>query len=344
MKYIKLNLFIIIVTLLIVVFYSDRNTSVTEPVNKMVRKRAAVMETIGEAEVNVEYDRLLTNGEDRLFGSVIPYGKVWSPGDEVATVITVSKSVVIQGETLKPGSYNLYLIPEMISEDNKPGAYKNWDVIFTKPVKAVRRIFHPEEEILRIKARAQLEDNSKQQMEFFFEERKDKGRILRFLFEFIEVHIPINEASYKSNEIPQAMVMNSIDSTEIKVVYNRSDANNGDVFGSVIPFGKPWGASDGSNACIEFSKDLLFQNHPVSSGIYLIEIIPKENEKWLLSLYQEINGNKTIAYQETIKVELSESGPQWLEYYFDYVNDSERNLVLTWEKATLIFNLKKVDI
>jgi hypothetical protein len=343
MKYLKLNLFLIIVTLLIIVFYPDLLNS-DKTGTKFVSKKAAVMETVGEAEVKVEYDRLLTEAEERMFGSEIPYGKAWSPGDEAAVILSVSKPVIIHGETLKAGSYNLYMIPEMISEENKAGASKNWDLIFTQVAKKERRDFNLKEEILRVKTRAQLEDNSKQQMEFFFEERKDEGRILRFLFEYVEVHIPIDEANYQSSEIPRAMVMNSIDTTEIKVVYNRADAKNGGVFGIVIPFGKPWGASHGSDASIEFSKDLLFQNQPISAGKYFIEIIPKENEEWLLSLYQNINDKKSVAYQETIHVEIAESGPQWLEYYFDYVSDSERNLVLAWDRATLVFNLKKLNI
>lgn len=311
--------------------YRDKISSTTQ---------ATVLESIGSTEVTIDYDRLLTDGEKLAFGITIPYGEPWSPGNNSTTVFSVSKPITIHGKTLLPGSYNFYIIPEEISPNRTPGQYKDWTIIYTQPASHIKREFNPEEEVLRVKTRAKLEDNSKQQMEYFFEEVKGKGRILRFLFEFVEVHIPILDSAYSPNEISKAMVMNAMGSTEVKVNYYRTVAANRKIYGDVVPYNRPWPGINRPTT-IEFSEDVFFQNQKLPKGKYFLNIIPKEGKDWTLILSDTIGNQKSKVFNEQVKVSFSESGGDRLEYYFDYVSETERNLILTWDKATIAFNIKK---
>lgn len=66
--------------------------------------------SIGSANITVEYSQPAKNGRE-VFGKLVPYGEVWRTGANEATEITVSKDVMIAGQSLKAGRYQLFTIP-----------------------------------------------------------------------------------------------------------------------------------------------------------------------------------------------------------------------------------------
>jgi hypothetical protein len=48
----------------------------------------------------------------KIFGHLVPYGKVWRTGANEATEITTIKDIEINGFLLKAGTYSLFTIPE----------------------------------------------------------------------------------------------------------------------------------------------------------------------------------------------------------------------------------------
>lgn len=58
----------------------------------------------------VTYSRPAKNGRD-VFGTLIPYGKVWRVGANEATEVKFFTDATIQGKKLKAGVYSLYIIP-----------------------------------------------------------------------------------------------------------------------------------------------------------------------------------------------------------------------------------------
>lgn len=85
---------------------------------------ATVSQTVGTTVLTVTYGR--PSVKDRLvFGSeadeaLAPYGVVWRTGANEATTITLSDSVLVEGQPLAPGTYGLFTIP----------GEEAWDVIF----------------------------------------------------------------------------------------------------------------------------------------------------------------------------------------------------------------------
>lgn len=82
----------------------------------------AKLETrVGLTDVELVYSRPGLKGRDKkIFGDLIPYGKVWRTGANESTKITFSDDVTIDGHPLPAGTYALYTIPE----ENE------WTVIF----------------------------------------------------------------------------------------------------------------------------------------------------------------------------------------------------------------------
>lgn len=78
-----------------------------------------IEQTVGLTKVTVEYSRPSMKGR-KIFGDLVPYGKVWRTGANQNTKITFGDAVNIGGTDLKAGSYAIY---------TKPNA-DNWEVMF----------------------------------------------------------------------------------------------------------------------------------------------------------------------------------------------------------------------
>ncbi len=71
---------------------------------------AAVAQTIGVTEVTISYGRPAVKGR-KIWGGLVPYGKVWRTGANEATIISFSNDVLVEGQKLLAGTYSLFTIP-----------------------------------------------------------------------------------------------------------------------------------------------------------------------------------------------------------------------------------------
>lgn len=72
---------------------------------------------VGDAKITIAYGRPYTkdpkSGEKRkIWGGLVPYGKVWRMGANEATLLTTDKEISIGGSAIAPGTYSLFLQPE----------------------------------------------------------------------------------------------------------------------------------------------------------------------------------------------------------------------------------------
>jgi hypothetical protein len=75
--------------------------------------------TINGATVTINYSSPAVKGRT-IWGTLVPYDKVWRAGANEATIFTTSKALTIQGKTIPAGKYSLYAIP----------GEKEWKIIF----------------------------------------------------------------------------------------------------------------------------------------------------------------------------------------------------------------------
>ncbi|APY09456.1 dihydrolipoamide dehydrogenase [Winogradskyella sp. J14-2] len=78
-----------------------------------------IEQKVGLTDVTLEYSRPSMKGR-KIFGDLVPYGKLWRAGANKNTIITFSDNVSIDGNELKAGSYAIFISP------NK----ESWDVVF----------------------------------------------------------------------------------------------------------------------------------------------------------------------------------------------------------------------
>lgn len=84
-------------------------------------QRAEVSQRIGTTDVTIDYHRPLVN-QRKIWGALVPYGKVWRAGANENTTITFSDPVQIEGKPLAKGTYGLHMIPNA----------DEWTIIFSK--------------------------------------------------------------------------------------------------------------------------------------------------------------------------------------------------------------------
>ncbi len=87
--------------------------------------KSVLTQTIGTTEVTITYHRPGVKGRT-VFGSLVPYGKVWRTGANENTTISFSKDVKIDGKPLKAGTYGLHSIPQAAT----------WTLIFSHDAKS----------------------------------------------------------------------------------------------------------------------------------------------------------------------------------------------------------------
>jgi hypothetical protein len=90
-----------------------------EPKKKKARPSppATVMADIDGNEVKIAYSRPGAKppggGEPRkIWGGLVPFGKVWRTGANEATLLTTAKPIVIGGYALAAGTYSIFTVPQ----------------------------------------------------------------------------------------------------------------------------------------------------------------------------------------------------------------------------------------
>src|SRR5438477_7894501 len=86
-------------------------------------QHAVLTQTVGVTDITITYSRPGVKGR-KIFGGLVPYGKVWRTGANETTSIAFSDDVIINGMPLAKGTYGLHTIPN----ENE------WILIFNKVV------------------------------------------------------------------------------------------------------------------------------------------------------------------------------------------------------------------
>ena len=90
-------------------------------------QHGSVTQRVGLTDIRIEYNRPVARGR-RLFGALVKWGRVWHPGADSATTITLGTRTLIEGHPLDAGSYTLWTIPDTTQ----------WTVIFSRAL----HVFH----------------------------------------------------------------------------------------------------------------------------------------------------------------------------------------------------------
>ena len=147
----------------------------------MASPRQVITQQFSVSQITVDYGRPSVRGR-KIFGELVPYGKIWRLGANQATSITFYQPVKFGGLPVKKGDYAIFVTPEahqwtvvLNYDSNAWGAYRydpNENAIeFTVPVTQTKEL--------------------QESLEFSFEAISNDKVNLVIRWEYLKVEIPI---------------------------------------------------------------------------------------------------------------------------------------------------------
>lgn len=144
---------------------------------------ATITQEVGLTSIQVEYSRPAALGR-KIFGDLVPYGRIWRVGANASTKITFDTDVTILGNLLPKGTYALYAFPEA----------KIWEVVFhnnTKHWGDGRKNYDPKEDALRVKITSKELESFQENFLITFDEIDHNALSMLWRWESTEIEIPI---------------------------------------------------------------------------------------------------------------------------------------------------------
>jgi len=143
---------------------------------------AEVKQRIALTEITVNYHRPLVNGR-KIWGGVVPYGKVWRAGANENTTIEFTDPVSVEGKPLDKGTYGLHMIPNPDS----------WTVIFSKTNTGWGSYsYKQDEDALRVDVKPRPLAEQKEALEFEFEDLKPDSTAVTLKWEKLGVPFTVS--------------------------------------------------------------------------------------------------------------------------------------------------------
>jgi hypothetical protein len=144
-------------------------------------QRAEITQRIGITDITISYHRPLVNGR-KVWGDLVPYGKVWRAGANENTTISFSDPVTIEGQKLEKGTYGLHMIPNA----------DQWTIIFSRNSTSWGSFTYDEkEDALRVNVKPQATDPH-EALTYDFDQLKPDSAVVTMAWEKVAVPFKVD--------------------------------------------------------------------------------------------------------------------------------------------------------
>lgn len=121
-------------------FFSAEAQQLTTP---QPSPTASIKQNFALSNIEISYSRPGVKGR-KVFGDLVPFGKVWRTGANNATTITFGEEVMIGGTKVPAGKYGLLTIPDQ----------NEWTVIISKATNVTSPAdYKQDQDVVRVKAK-----------------------------------------------------------------------------------------------------------------------------------------------------------------------------------------------
>ncbi len=140
-----------------------------------------IKQNFGLSNIELSYSRPGIKGR-KIFGDLVPFGKVWRTGANNATTLTFADDVTIGNTKVKAGKYGLVTIPEK----------KNWTIIITKQLDVTSPgAYKQDQDVVRVEANTMSMDESMETFTMQFANVKPTSCELHIMWDKTAVSLPI---------------------------------------------------------------------------------------------------------------------------------------------------------
>lgn len=145
--------------------------------------RQKIEQSFSMSKITIDYGKPGVKGR-KIFGDLVPYGKVWRAGANSSTKITFEQSVNFGGKVVGAGTYALFIVP----------TEKEWKVILNKDF-AQWGAYDYDEKMNVLEVSVPVQKLSEKQ-EFFnisLEPLDERNSNLVFTWDFVKAVVPLKE-------------------------------------------------------------------------------------------------------------------------------------------------------
>lgn len=96
-------------------------------------ERSIVTQMVNGTTITLDFGRPVARGRDNLFGGVVHWGELWTPGANWATTLEVDRTITLDGHGVRPGKYSLWLEPRE-SGPWRLSLHREWRLYHDSPV------------------------------------------------------------------------------------------------------------------------------------------------------------------------------------------------------------------
>lgn len=178
--------------LYILVFFCISTIYAQEYRYPMASPRQVITQQFSVTNISVDYSRPGVRNR-KIFGDLVPYGKIWRAGANNATNISFGQDVIFGGEKVKKGTYAIFITPYE----------KEWTIVLNYDADAWGAYsYDPNENIIEIRVPVITLKELKERLEYSFENDSNEKVILNIKWEYSKVQIPIEvDKKEKINKI-----------------------------------------------------------------------------------------------------------------------------------------------
>lgn len=171
------SIYIIALLFFISVFNFSQNKE-----NKIrLSPKAEVMQIVGFTEVRISYSRPAVKNRE-IWGKLVPYNSVWRAGANEATKFIFSSDVIIEGKSLKAGSYSFFVIPSKTE----------WTIIFNKIADQWGAFqYNDAEDALRLKVKPKKSNHFYEWLTYEITKTDDYSANVSLVWEMIKIEFKV---------------------------------------------------------------------------------------------------------------------------------------------------------
>jgi Protein of unknown function (DUF2911)/Tetratricopeptide repeat len=158
-------------------FFADAQTLTTPQPSPT----QTIKQNFGLSSIELSYSRPGIKGR-KIFGDLVPFGKVWRTGANNATTLTFGDAVTIGGTKIPAGKYGLLTIPDK----------KSWIIIISKQTDVTSPAdYKQDQDIVRVEANTMSMDESMETFTMQFANVKPTTCELYMMWDKTTVALPI---------------------------------------------------------------------------------------------------------------------------------------------------------
>ena len=141
-----------------------------------------IKQDFGLSTVELNYSRPGMKGR-KIYGDLVPFGKVWRTGANNATALTFGDEVIIGGTKVPAGKYGLLSIPDK----------DNWTLIITKQTDVTSPAAYKQDmDVVRVNVKPESLSNTNETFSMQFQNVKPTSLDLAIVWDKTQVSLPIS--------------------------------------------------------------------------------------------------------------------------------------------------------